>query len=99
MPVVTRTVGVAGLGLRLLQRQGHGRPGRWLVLVDGREVGLLENWKGRAQPWHAYAGIGRDARHVGSFYPDGTTFNDVAVPSVWGGKNAAIDAVLKAVAA
>lgn len=53
-----------------------------LVLVGGREVGMLVQWKGRGNPWKAYRGVGNDAVFVASFYPDN------------GGKPAALAAVV-----
>lgn len=44
---------------------------RWLVLVDGKEVGLIEkrsSTKGSLNPFKAYKGIGFDCTYVGSFF-------------------------------
>lgn len=91
--------------VELLQRCGKGRPGRWLVILEGREIGLIERWNGDRQPWCAYAGIGRESRPLGAFYPDGVTFTycpETCATHQRGGRDAAIAAVVaacKAVAA
>lgn len=51
-----------------------------VVLVGGKEVGLLVQWKGKGNPWKAYRGA--VATHVGTFYPGN------------GGKPAALAAVV-----
>lgn len=53
-----------------------------LVNVDGKDVGILVQWKGKGQPWKAYRGVGREAVFAGSFY------------AANGGKVAAMVAVL-----
>jgi hypothetical protein len=83
--------------LRQTQAGGTGRPQQWVVIVDGREVGLIERWKGGdALPWHAYAGIGRDCRHLGMFHPKDRIYGDGSFLPATGGKDAAIAAVLGA---
>jgi hypothetical protein len=83
--------------LRQTHNGGAGRPQQWVVFVDGREIGLIERWKGgKTLPWHAYAGIGRKCRHLGMFYPLDRVFGDGSFLPATGGKDAAIAAVLAA---
>jgi hypothetical protein len=47
---------------------------RWLVLVDGKEVGLIEkrsSTKASLNPFKAYKGIGFACTYVGSFFDKG----------------------------
>lgn len=53
-----------------------------VVLVDGKEIGMLVQWKGKGNPWKAYRGVGAAATFVASYYPDN------------GGKPAALAAVV-----
>jgi hypothetical protein len=68
-----------------------------LVKVGGEVVGLVERWNGKpSQPWHAYAGIGRDARHLGTFYAETVVFANAPPIHANGGKDAAVRAVVEA---
>ncbi len=48
-----------------------GLPGQFLVKSRGEEVGLVEQFRGKDEPWHAYYPIGFHARKVGTFYGPG----------------------------
>lgn len=83
--------------LRQIHPGSHGHPQQWVVILDGREIGLIERWKGGSTlPWHAYAGIGRECRHLGMFHPVDRVFGDGSFLPATGGKEAAIAAVLTA---
>ena len=92
---------MASVTLRKTHNGGRGRPQQWRVVVDRHDVGLLERYRGDTMPYHAFAGIGREARHVGAFYPDGVSWSVAkgrggfaGVTLFMGGKDAAIAAVL-----
>ncbi len=40
-----------------------------VVVLDGREIGLVVTWKGRGHPSKAYSGIGADAKFLYAYYP------------------------------
>lgn len=88
--------------VELLQRQGKGRPSRWLVILEGREIGLIERWNGADAPWFAYAGIGRASALLGRFYSRDIIYANAPPVFANGGRDGAIAAVVaacKAVAA
>lgn len=62
--------------------------GQWIVKADdGNIIGVIEkysNTKNAKHPWKAFSGVGETCRFINSFYDNE------------GGKNAAIQAIVKA---
>ena len=87
-----------GLTLVQIEEAKAYRSGLWLVKHGETVLGYLEKYKNTKtdhHPWKAYAGRGLHARFLGAFYEprDGWA---VESESNMGGKNGAIDAIVKA---
>ena len=87
-----------GLTLVQVEEAKGKRGGIWFVKRGEVILGMLEkhkNTKSSCQPWKAWAGHGLMARYLGSFYEPRMAWM-VTDGMNMGGKNGAIDAIVKA---